>query len=93
MDEAPEDVVIARRLRWLGHVARMQEDHIPKRLLFGWLIKPVSPVSGTGSTRPHYTRFHPTLFYQVPPETFGKVGFKLLRFIEHTCGFIANVSY
>ena len=21
----------------MGHVARMQEDHIPKRLLFGWL--------------------------------------------------------
>ena len=36
MDEALEDVVIARRLRWLGHVARMQEDRIPKRLLFGW---------------------------------------------------------
>ena len=26
MDEALEDVAIARRLRWLGHVARMQED-------------------------------------------------------------------
>ena len=37
MDEALEDVVIARRLRWLAHVARMQEDRIPKRLLFGWL--------------------------------------------------------
>ena len=40
MDEALEDVVIARRLRWLGHVARMQEDRIPKRLLFGWLTHP-----------------------------------------------------
>ena len=40
MDEALEDVVIARRLRWLGHVARMQEDRIPKRLLFGWLSHP-----------------------------------------------------
>ena len=37
MDEALENVAIARRLRWLGHVARMQEDHISKRLLFGWL--------------------------------------------------------
>ena len=40
MDEALEDVVIARRPRWLGHVARMQEDHVPKRLLFGWLSHP-----------------------------------------------------
>ena len=37
MDEALEDMIIARRLRWLAHVARMQEDCIPKRLLFGWL--------------------------------------------------------
>ena len=37
MDEALEDVVIARRLRWLDHVARMQEVRIPKRLLIGWL--------------------------------------------------------
>ena len=40
MDEVLEDVVIARRLRWLGHVARMQEDRIPKRLfLAGYLIQ------------------------------------------------------
>ena len=37
MDETLEDVVIARRLRWLGHIARMQEDRISKWLLFGWL--------------------------------------------------------
>ena len=24
----------------MGHVARIQEDHIPKRLLFGWLTHP-----------------------------------------------------
>ena len=40
VDEALEDVVIARRLRWLGLVARMQEDCIPKRLLFGCLCHP-----------------------------------------------------
>ena len=32
-----EDLVTARRLRWLGHVAKMDEDRIPKRMLFGWL--------------------------------------------------------
>ena len=57
------------------------------------IIKPVSPVSGTGSMCPHYTQFHPTQFYPVPPETFRSVGFKWLRFIEYTCGFIADVSY
>ena len=46
-------------------------------------IKPVSPVSGTGSTRPHYTRFHPNGFHLDSPETFRRVGFKRLRFIEH----------
>ena len=28
-----EDLITARRLRWLGHVAQMGEE----RLLFGWL--------------------------------------------------------
>ena len=37
MGESLEDLVIARRLRWLGHVARMDDDRIPKRMLFGWL--------------------------------------------------------
>ena len=32
-----EDMVIARRLCWLGHVARMSEERIPKKVLFGWL--------------------------------------------------------
>ena len=31
------DVLRKRRLQWLGHVARMPEDRLPVRLLFGWL--------------------------------------------------------
>ena len=38
MEASLEDLITARRLRWLSHVARMEEeDRIPKRLLFGWL--------------------------------------------------------
>ena len=29
--------VTKRRLEWLGHVARMDEDRMPKQMLFGWL--------------------------------------------------------
>ena len=36
MEESLEDLIIARRLMWLGHVARMNE-RFPKTLLFGWL--------------------------------------------------------
>ena len=32
-----EDLITARRLRWLGHVAQMGEERIPKKLLFDWL--------------------------------------------------------
>lgn len=31
------DVLRKRRLQWLGHVARMPEERLPKKLLFGWL--------------------------------------------------------
>ena len=36
-EEALEDVVAAKRLRWVGHVARMDDSRLPKKLLFGWL--------------------------------------------------------
>ena len=37
MEESLEDMIIARRLRWLGHVARMSDERIPKKIMFGWL--------------------------------------------------------
>ena len=35
--ESLEDLITARRLRWLGHVARMEDNRLPKQILFGWL--------------------------------------------------------
>ena len=46
MRESLEDLMTARRLRWLGHVARIDEDRIPKRMLFGWLPQQ-RPAHGT----------------------------------------------
>ena len=46
MEETVEDVIAARRLRWLGHVACMKDDRIPKKLLFGWLPQ-CRPAHGT----------------------------------------------
>ena len=37
MEESLEDMIIARRLRRLGHIARMDDGRIPKKMLFGWL--------------------------------------------------------
>ena len=34
-----EGITLKSRLRWLGHVARMNEDRTPKQHLFGWLPK------------------------------------------------------
>ena len=31
------DMISCRRLHWLGDIARMNDDHLPKQLLFGWL--------------------------------------------------------
>ena len=39
MDEALEDLISSKRLRWLGHVSRMEDTRLPKKLLFGWLHK------------------------------------------------------
>ena len=37
MEESLEDVITARRLRWLGHLARMEDHRLPKKILFAWL--------------------------------------------------------
>lgn len=41
MEEMLEDVVVAKRLRWVGHVACMDDSHLPKRdfCLDGYLSK------------------------------------------------------
>ena len=34
------DKIRMRRLEWLGHLARMSDDRLPKSVLFGWLPEP-----------------------------------------------------
>ena len=31
------DMISCRRLHWLGYIASVNDDHLPKHLLFGWL--------------------------------------------------------
>ena len=33
------DIVMDRRLQWLGHLGRMEDDRLPKKVLFGELRK------------------------------------------------------
>ena len=40
MTESVTDILRKHRLRWLGHVARMDNNRIPKQLLFGELLRP-----------------------------------------------------
>ena len=37
MSESISNLLTLTRLRWLGHVAHMSDDRMPKRILFGWL--------------------------------------------------------
>ena len=46
VEEMLEDVIAAKRLRWAGHVARMEDCRLPKRLMFGWLPQK-RPAHGT----------------------------------------------
>ena len=39
-EQTVAEVVMGRRLEWLGHVARMPDHRIPKSVLFGWLSHP-----------------------------------------------------
>ena len=39
MENTMKKVLLERRLRWLGHVARIEPYRIPKQLLFGELQK------------------------------------------------------
>ena len=36
MRETMTHVLLRHRLRWLGHIARMQPVRLPKQLLFAW---------------------------------------------------------
>ena len=39
MQETISDLVMEQQLRWLGHVGRMNEERLPKRVLFGEVRK------------------------------------------------------
>ena len=39
MEEPLEDLLMAYRLRWLGHLGRVGEERLPMKILFGELEK------------------------------------------------------
>ena len=39
MEYTMDDILMEHRLRWLGHVARMEPGQLPKQLLYGELLK------------------------------------------------------
>ena len=39
MGEKMADILMGHRLRWLGYLARMESNRLPKQLLFGELVK------------------------------------------------------
>ena len=39
MDWSIPDIIMDRRLQWLGHLGRMEDERLPKRMLFGELRK------------------------------------------------------
>ena len=46
-DTLPIEMVIRRRrLGWLGHLARMEENRIPRRIMFGELLRNNRPAGG-----------------------------------------------
>ena len=46
MQKSILDIILEQRLRWLGHVGRMEETRLPKKILFGELRK-TRPRHGT----------------------------------------------
>ena len=44
MEESLDDIITARRLRWLGHVARMEEVRIPRSYFLGGYLSEDLPM-------------------------------------------------
>ena len=41
--ETPAESLMASRLRWLGHLKRMEDHCLPKKIMHGWLLPPRPP--------------------------------------------------